>query len=260
MLEGKSALITGSTSGIGFGIAKALARNGANVVLHGLESESEFEKQLTEIAEISRGKFLYVQADIKDKEQIHKLMERSIEGFGRIDIMVNNAGIQYVCELDSYPEDQWDKIIAVDLSAAFHTTKAVLPGMRKNKWGRIINIASAHGLVASPHKSAYVAAKHGVVGLTKVTALEAALDGITCNAICPGFVWTPLVEKQIADVAHTRNIPKEKVISEVMLSEHATKEFTTVDEIAGLVLFLCSDDAKNMTGTALPIDGGWTAH
>ena len=174
--------------------------------------------------------------------------------------MVNNVGIQHVCPIEDYPEDKWDAIIAINLSAAFHATKAVFKGMKKNKWGRIINIASAHGLVASPFKSAYVAAKHGLVGLTKVSALEGGAHGITCNAICPGYTWTPLVENQIEDTAKSRGIPKEKVIQDVMLSEHAVKEFVTIDQLSELTLFLCGDHARSMTGTTLCVDGGWTAH
>src|SRR5713101_853 len=191
---------------------------------------------------------------------ISEMIETTLVEHGRLDVLVNNAGIQYVAPLDQFPTEKWDAILAINLSSAFHTTRSALPAMLKNKWGRIINVASAHGLVASPFKSAYVAAKHGIVGLTKVIALEGAESGVTCNAICPGYVWTPLVEKQIADQATAHGISREEVVHDVLLAQQPNKRFATVDEIGALALFLCTDAAASITGTALPVDGGWTAH
>jgi len=260
MLKGKTALITGSTSGIGLGIAHALAKQNANIVLNGFGDPKEIEALLKEISGMTKGKTIYSDADMSKPAEIKKMMDEAAKEFGGVDILVNNAGIQFVHPLEDFPDDKWEAIIAINLSAAFYTTKAVLAYMKEKKWGRIINIASAHGLVASPFKSAYVAAKHGMVGLTKVTALEAATFGPTCNAICPGYTWTPLVEKQIKDTAISRGIPESEVIEKVMLVEHATKRFTTIEELAGTAVFLCSPAADNMTGTTLSIDGGWTAH
>ena len=261
MLRGKTAIVTGSTSGIGLGIAKALAHEGANLVVNGFGDLKEIKRLCSDMSKESGCKVHFSGADMSKPAQIRKMVEEVKTVFGGgVDILINNVGIQYVSPIDEYPEEKWDAIIALNLTAAFHTTKAVLPHMKANKWGRIVNIASAHGLVASPFKSAYVAAKHGLVGLTKVTALETGSHGITCNAICPGYVRTPLVEKQIADTAKARGMPKSKVIEEVMLSEHAIKEFVTIEQLEELTLFLCGDHARNLTGTAIPVDGGWTAH
>lgn len=255
----RSAVITGSTSGIGLGIAREFAANGINIMLNGFGDRAEIEQIQQELSKYGV-KVLYSGADMTKPDEIRQMIEFASNELGGVDILVNNAGIQYVHELKTYPEEKWDAIIAVDLSAAFHTTKAVLSHMEQQKWGRIINISSAHGLVASPHKCAYVAAKHGIIGLTKVTALEGGIHGITCNSICPGFVWTALVEKQIDDLAATRGISKEQVIDQVMLKEHATKEFTTIEQLAKVATFLVSDAAANITGISMPIDGGWTAH
>ncbi len=260
MLKDKTALITGSTSGIGLGIAHAMAKQNANIVLNGLGDPKVIEDVVSELSGMTKGKVLFLDADLSKPAQINAMMKKAAEAFGGVDILVNNAGIQSVNPIDDYPEDKWEAIIGINLSASFYTTKAVFPYMKGKKWGRIINMASAHGLVASPFKSAYVAAKHGLVGLTKVTALEGGLFGITCNAICPGYTWTPLVEKQIQDTAKARGIPESEVINTVMLTEHATKKFTTTEQLAELSVFLCSPAAENMTGTALPMDGGWTAH
>lgn len=260
MLSGKTALVTGSTSGIGLGIARALAHEGANIIVNGMGDRSEIDRICDDMDRDSGCQVHYSPADVTDPAQIRQMVAQAQKKFGTVDILVNNVGIQHVCGIEDFPEEKWDAIIAINLSAAFHTTKAVFTGMKKKNWGRIVNIASAHGLVASPFKSAYVAAKHGLVGLTKVTALEGGAHGITCNAICPGYTWTPLVEDQITATAKTRRIPKEKVIKEVMLSEHAVKEFVTIDQLSELTLFLCGDHARSMTGTTLCVDGGWTAH
>lgn len=260
MLRGKTALITGSTSGIGLGIAKSLAKQNANIILNGLGDDLTIQQLISELSGITQGKVLYLSADMSEGSEINAMMQEAIKIFNGIDILVNNVGIQFVNPLDDYPEDKWEAIISINLSSAFYTTKAVLPHMKEKNWGRIINMASAHGLVASPFKSAYVAAKHGLVGLTKVTALEGGPFGITCNAICPGYTWTPLVEKQIQATAIARGIPESEVIDKVMLAEHASKKFTTTEQLADLTVFLCSPAAENMTGTTLPVDGGWTAH
>ncbi len=259
-LEGETAIVTGSTSGIGLGIARALARRGANVVLNGFGDAGEIEIVRASLAMDNEVEVTYHGADMGKPEAIGRMVEAADAHFGRVDILVNNAGIQHVAPLEEFPLAKWDAILAVNLSAAFHTTRAVFAGMKARRWGRIVNIASAHGLVASPYKSAYVAAKHGVLGLTKVTALEGAEHGITCNAICPGYVWTPLVEKQIDDQARSHGIAREQVIRDVLLVNQPTKKFATVEEIGALTAFLCTDAAASITGTALPVDGGWTAH
>ncbi|MGB0935314.1 MAG: 3-hydroxybutyrate dehydrogenase [Alphaproteobacteria bacterium] len=251
MLSGKTALVTGSTSGIGLGIARALHANGANIILNGFGDPDEIKGYCDEL------NATYIPADLTNVDDIHKMFEQIPGG---VDILVNNAGTQYVCNIADYPEEKWDLIIDLNLNAAFHCTKAVLKHMAEQKWGRIINIASAHGLVASPFKSAYVAAKHGLVGFTKVTAMETGEQGITCNAICPGYTWTQLVENQIEATAKERGISKEQVIDDVMLKVHATKKFTTIEQLADLTVYLCSEAAANMTGTSLPVDGGWSAH
>jgi 3-hydroxybutyrate dehydrogenase len=259
-LEGETAIVTGSTSGIGLGIARALAKRGANVVLNGFGDAGEIEIVRASLAMENEVEVAYDGADMSRPEAIVRMIEGAAAHFGRIDILVNNAGIQHVSPIEEFPPAKWDAILAINLSAAFHTTRAVLAGMKARRWGRIVNIASAHALVASPFKSAYVAAKHGVLGLTKVTALEGAEHGITCNAVCPGYVWTPLVEKQIDDQARSHGIPREQVIRDVLLAKQPTKRFVTVEEIGALTAFLCSDAAASITGTALPVDGGWTAH
>jgi 3-hydroxybutyrate dehydrogenase len=260
MLEGKTAIITGSTSGIGLGIAQAFARAGANVVLNGFGDALQIEKTRADLAQSTNARIVYSPADMSKPKAIDCMVRQTIDMFGSVDIMVNNAGIQHVAPIDEFPDDKWDAILSINLSSAFHATKRVLPGMRAKGWGRVINVASAHALVASPYKAAYVAAKHGVLGLTKVTALETAEDGITCNAICPGYVRTPLVERQIEDQARAHGIPAEKVVSDVLLKNQPNKRFVEVDELAALAVFLCSDGGASVTGAALPIDGGWTAH
>jgi 3-hydroxybutyrate dehydrogenase len=259
-LEGETAVVTGSTSGIGLGIARALARRGANVVLNGFGDAGEIEIVRASLAMENEVEVTYDGADMSRAEAIRRMIEAADAHFGRIDILVNNAGIQHVSPIEEFPPAKWDAILAINLSAAFHTTRAVFAGMKARRWGRIVNIASAHALIASPFKSAYVAAKHGVLGLTKVTALEGAEHGITCNAVCPGYVWTPLVEKQIDDQARSHGIPREQVIRDVLLANQPNKRFATVEEIGALTAFLCSDAGASVTGTALPVDGGWTAH
>jgi 3-hydroxybutyrate dehydrogenase len=257
MLKGKSAVITGSTSGIGLAYAKALAAEGVNVVINGFGDRDAIEAERKGL-EAAGGRALYSPADMTKPAEIAGMIALADKELGGCDILINNAGIQHVEGIATFPDEQWDKIIAINLSSAFHTSKHAVPLMRRAGWGRIINTASAHALVASPNKSAYVAAKHGIAGLTKVIALEVAKERITANAICPGYVWTPLVEKQIPDQARTRGI-SEAAAKEALLEEQPTKEFVTVDQVAGLALFLCSDAAASITGAILPIDGGWTA-
>ena len=259
MLKGKAAIVTGSTSGIGLGIARALAQTGCNVMLNGLGDPVEIEQTRNRLAEETGVEVAFSGADMIDPQAIAGMIDAAIDAFGRIDILVNNAGIQHVAPLEQFPAAKWDAILAINLSSAFHAAKAVLPLMRANGWGRIVNIASAHGLVASPFKSAYVAAKHGLVGLTKVIALETAEQAITCNAICPGYVRTPLVEKQIAEHAQAHGIPRESVIRDILLAAQPNKAFVEVDQLGALVVFLCGDAAASLTGAALPVDGGWTA-
>ncbi|HEY7608708.1 MAG TPA: 3-hydroxybutyrate dehydrogenase [Alphaproteobacteria bacterium] len=258
-LMGKSAVVTGSTSGIGLGVARALAAAGANVMLNGLGAAVDVEKTRAALAGEFKVKVGYDGADMTDPAAIRALVAKAEREFGATDILVNNAGIQHVAPIESFPEAKWDAILAINLSAAFHAIKAALPGMKARGWGRIVNIASAHGLVASPFKAAYVAAKHGIVGLTKVVALEAAETGITVNAICPGYVWTPLVEQQIEDQAKSHNLPRERVVREVLLAKQPNKRFATVEEIGALTVFLAGDGAASITGVALPVEGGWTA-
>ena len=258
-LKGKSAIITGSTSGIGQGIAEHLAAAGCNIMLNGFGDEDAIEKNRVRLADQHGVQVLYSGADMTQPEQIKIMVLEAESSFGTVDILVNNAGIQYVAPIDEFPRAKWDAILAINLSSAFHTIHAVLPGMKTRGWGRIINLASAHGLVASPFKSAYVSAKHGMLGLTKVVALETAELGITCNAICPGYVLTPLVEGQIDDTAKARNMSREQVMREVILHAQPTKQFVTVEQLGQLTVFLCSDAAASITGAALPMDGGWTA-
>ena len=259
-LAGKVALVTGSTSGIGLGIARALAAAGANVVLNGFGPTDEIARTIDAI-EVDHGvKTSYSAADMTSPDAIAEMIATTLDDLGRLDILVNNAGIQHVAPLDQFPVAKWDQILAINLSSAFHTMRLALPAMRKGKFGRIINVASAHGLVASPFKGAYVAAKHGIVGLTKVAALETAEEGITCNAICPGYVYTPLVEAQIDGQAKAHGISRDQVIRDVLLAQQPNKRFATVEEIGALAVFLASEAAASITGIALPVDGGWTAH
>jgi 3-hydroxybutyrate dehydrogenase len=256
----KTAVITGSTSGIGRAIAAALAESGANIVLNGFGGRDAIEAQRQELEKNYGITATYDPADMMEPTQIAAMIAKAKVDHGNVDILVNNAGIQHVAPIDTFPVEKWNQIIAINLSASFHTTAAVLPMMRAKGWGRIVNIASAHALVASPFKSAYVAAKHGVLGLTKTTALETAQHGITCNAICPGYVRTALVEAQIPDTAKARGISHEDVVRDVILAAQPTKQFVGLQELGAFTVFLCSDAAKNITGAALPIDGGWTAN
>ncbi len=260
MLAGKVAVVTGSTSGIGLGIARAFAAAGATIVLNGFGSPEDIRATTTSLAGEFQVKALYSAADMADPASIAAMIETTLDTYGRLDILVNNAGIQHVSPLEKFPVERWDAVIAINLSSAFHTTRLALPAMRRQGGGRIVNVASAHALVASPFKAAYVAAKHGLVGLTKVTALETAEENITCNAICPGYVFTPLVEAQIDGQAKSHGIPREDVIRNVLLAQQPNKRFATVDEIGALAVFLASPAAASITGAALPIDGGWTAH
>jgi len=259
MLEGKTAVITGSSSGIGLGIAEHFAKAGANVVMNGIEKAEDVADEVARIDGCGAGKAIYSPANMMKPDEIQGMTTMAVETFGAVDILVNNAGIQFVAPIDEFPEEKWDAIIAINLTSSFHMTKGVLPGMKAKGWGRIVNIASAHGLVASPFKSAYVAAKHGVLGMTKTVALEVAENGITVNAICPGYVWTPLVESQIPDTAKARGLTEEQVKQDVLLKAQPTKQFVTVDQLGRFALFLCSDDAASITGAALPVDGGWVA-
>jgi 3-hydroxybutyrate dehydrogenase len=258
MLEGKTALVTGSTSGIGLAIAKALAGKGANIVLNGFGDAAAIEALRAEIAG-GGVEARYSAADMTRPAEIAAMVAGAEKEFGAVDILVNNAGIQHVAPVEEFPIEKWDAIIAINLSAAFHTIRAALPAMKKKKWGRIISTASAHALVASPYKAAYVTAKHGLAGLTKVVALEVATSGITVNAICPGYVWTPLVERQIPDTMKARGLTEEQVKRDVILAAQPTKEFVTAEEVAALALYLTSDAARSITGSLLPLDGGWTA-
>lgn len=254
-LKGKTAVITGSNSGIGLGIAWEMARAGADVVMNSLTDRDEDHALAAEIAGKTGVSAIYIKADMSIGDECRALIENA----GACDILINNAGVQHVAPIDQFPVEKWDNIIAINLSSAFHTTAAALPYMRGAGWGRVINIASAHGLTASPFKSAYIAAKHGIVGLTKTAALETAEEPITANAICPGYVLTPLVEAQIPDQMKTHNMTRDQVIREVMLSRQPSKEFATVEQIGGTVVFLCSDAATQITGTTISVDGGWTA-
>ena len=259
MLKDKSVVVTGSTSGIGLAVARAFAKEGANLTINGFGDKAAIEKERTGIETEFGVKAIYSGADMTKPAEIAEMIAATGKAFGAVDVLVNNAGIQFVAKVEDFPIEKWDAVIAINLSAAFHTTRVAIPGMKTRKWGRIINIASAHALVASPYKSAYVAAKHGIAGLTKTVALEVAEQGITMNAICPGYVWTPLVEKQIPDTAKARGITEAQVISDVLLHAQPTKQFVQVEEIAALATFLASDAASSMTGTIMPVDGGWTA-
>jgi 3-hydroxybutyrate dehydrogenase len=253
VLEGKVALVTGSTSGIGLAIAKALRAEGARIMINGFGDASQIEQAVRELDAIHDG------ADMSKPAEIERMMTRCADELGGPDILVNNAGIQHVSPVEDFPPDKWDAIIAINLSSAFHTTRLAVPHMKEKKWGRIINTASAHSLVASPNKSAYVAAKHGIAGFTKTVALETARDGITVNCISPGYVWTPLVEQQIPDTMKTRGMTREQVMNDVLLAAQPTKQFVTVEQVAALALFLCGDEAASITGANLSMDGGWTA-
>lgn len=258
-LEGRVAIVTGSTSGIGQGIARALAAAGAGILLNGFGEAAAIERLRAGLAAEHGVAVGYSAADMRRPEEIATMVEQAIRELGRVDILVNNAGIQHVAPVHEFPVERWDAILAVNLSAAFHAIRAALPQMLERNWGRIVNIASVHGLVASVHKSAYVAAKHGLVGLTKVVALETATTGVTCNAICPGWVLTPLVEKQIDDRAAREGIPVERARHELLAEKQPSQEFVTPQQITGLVLFLCSEAAAQIRGQALAVDGGWTA-
>ncbi len=253
ILEGKVALVTGSTSGIGLAIARALAAEGAKVMLNGFGDYTEIEKLKSELNALHDG------ADLSDPTQIEAMIRRCTDELGAPDILVNNAGIQHVSPVESFPVDKWKAILAINLSAVFHTTRLTIGSMKQKKWGRIINTASAHSLVASPNKSAYVAAKHGVAGFTKTVALEAAKDGVTVNCISPGYVWTTLVENQIPDTMKARNMTREQVMNDVLLAAQPTKRFVTPEEVAALALFLCREEGRSITGANLSMDGGWTA-
>jgi len=257
-LKGKTAVITGSTSGIGLGLAQGLADAGVNLVINGFGDKDEIESERKDLE--GKGiECIYHGADMTKPEEIEDLIHTAQKKFGGIDILINNAGIQYVSKIEEFPDAKWEAIIAINLSSSFYTTKHAVPLMKKQGWGRIINMVSAHGLVASPFKSAYVSAKHGMIGFTKTIALEVAEDNITVNAICPGYVRTPLVEGQIADTAKARGITEDQVINDVLLKAQHTKKFVEVEHLAGLAKFLCSDDAANITGTHISMDGGWTA-
>jgi 3-hydroxybutyrate dehydrogenase len=259
MLQGKTALVTGSTSGIGLAVARAFAAQGANVTINGFGDKAAIERERAAIEKEFGVKALYSPADMSKPAEIAGMVRTTEQAFGSLDVLVNNAGIQYVAPIEEFPIEKWDQIIAINLASAFHTIRAALPGMKSLKWGRIINTASAHSLVASPFKVAYVAAKHGLAGLTKTVALEVATLGITANCISPGYVWTSMVEKQIPDTMKARGLTEEQVKRDVLLAAQPTKEFVTVDEVASLAVYLCSDAAKAITGANLSIDGGWTA-
>ncbi|MCC6921092.1 MAG: 3-hydroxybutyrate dehydrogenase [Alphaproteobacteria bacterium] len=258
-LEGKSAVITGSTSGIGLAIARALAAQEVNVVLNGFGDADAIETERKRIEREFGVRALYSPADMTRPVKIQGLINLAQKAFGGPDIVINNAGIQFVSPIEEFPVEKWDDIIAINLSSAFHTIRAALPGMKERGWGRIIQTASAHSLVASPFKAAYVAAKHGIAGLTKTVALEAATHGVTCNCISPGYVWTPLVEKQIPETMAARNMTEDQVINDVLLAAQPTKQFVTVDQVASLAVFLCTDAASSITGANISMDGGWTA-
>lgn len=260
MLNGKSVVVTGSTSGIGLGIARSFAAEGANIMLNGLGDAVEIETLRAGIEADFKVKAVYSPADMTRPAEIADMIAQAKRELGSVDVLVNNAGIQYVAPVDEFPPEKWDQIIAVNLTSAFHTTRAAVPMMKANGWGRIINIASAHGLIASPFKSAYIAAKHGIVGLTKTVALETAEQGITCNAICPGWVKTPLVDKQIDAQAAAHKMPRDDVIRNVILERQPTKEFVKIEEVAALAVFLAGDAAASITGASMSIDGGWVAH
>lgn len=259
MLKGRSAVVTGSTSGIGLGIAEALAAQGADILLNGFGNAAEIDQLRTSLAEAHGVRVSYSAADMSKQAEVDAMIAQATREFGSVDILVNNAGIQYTAPVQEFPLDRWDAILAINLSAAFWAIRAVLPQMESRGWGRIINIASAHGLVASVHKAGYVAAKHGLIGLTKVVALETAATGVTCNAICPGWVLTPLVQKQIDDLGKQKGLSSEAAATELLGEKQPSLEFATPEQIGALAVFLCSDAAAQIRGAALPVDGGWTA-
>ena len=259
MLKNRCALVTGATSGIGLAIAEALARSGANLMINGLGDHAANHALVRGIANRHGVKALLNEADLRDPLQIEAMISEARTSLGSLDILVNNAGIQYVAPIEDFPIDKWNDILALNLSAAFHTIRLAVPGMKEQGWGRIVNIGSAHTLIASPFKSAYVAAKHGIAGLTKTVALELAQHGVTANTVCPGYVLTPLVEKQIPDTMQARNLSREAVVRDVLLAAQPTKRFVTVEEVADTVVFLCSDAVRSITGTSISVDGGWTA-
>ena len=259
ILKSKTAVVTGSTSGIGLAIARAMAKEGANVLINGFGKPEDIEKERAAIEADFGVKAIHSPADMTKPAEIAAMIALAESTFGSVDVLVNNAGIQFVSPIEDFPIEKWDQIIAINLTSAFHAIRAAVPGMKKRGWGRIISTASAHSLVASPFKSAYVAAKHGIAGLTKTVALETATHGITVNCISPGYVWTPLVENQIPDTMKARNLTREQVINDVLLDSQPTKQFVTVDEVAAIAVFLCTDAAKQMTGANLSVDGGWTA-
>jgi 3-hydroxybutyrate dehydrogenase len=259
-LAGKHAIVTGSTSGIGLGIARALAQAGANVVLNGFGESASIERIRAGLVVETGVEIDYSGADMSKPGAIAAMIDEAVLRRGPVDILVNNAGVQFVAPIEDFPAEKWDTILAINLSAAFHAARAVFADMKKRGYGRIVNVASAHGLVASPFKSAYVAAKHGIIGLTKTLALEGAEFGVTANAICPGYVWTPLVEKQIDEQARSHGIPREDVVRKILLAQQPNKKFATVEQIGALAAFLCGEAGASITGTALPVDGGWTAH
>ncbi len=258
-LKGKAAVVTGSTSGIGLAYARAFAAEGANVVINGFGDAAAIEKERASIESDFGVKAIYSPADMTKPDEIAGMIALAEKTYGACDVLVNNAGIQFVAPIEDFPIDKWNQIIAINLSAAFHAMRAAVPGMKKRGWGRIISTASAHSLVASPFKSAYVVAKHGIAGLTKTVALETATNGITVNCISPGYVWTPLVEKQIPDTMKARNMTREQVLNDVLLDAQPTKQFVKVEEVAAIAVFLCTDSAKNITGANISVDGGWTA-
>lgn len=260
MAAGKSAIVTGSTSGIGLGIARALASDGVNVTINGFGDAGAIEAERATIEREFGVSCRYSNADMSKPAEITEMVRQAEAEFGRVDILINNAGVQFVSPIEDFPPEKWDQIIAIDLSAAFHAMRAVIPGMKARKWGRIISTASAHSLVGSPFKSAYVSAKHGIAGLTKVAALELATHNITVNCVSPGYVWTPLVEKQIPATMEARHLTRDQVINDVLLEAQPTKKFVTVEEVVALTMFLCNDLAGSITGADIPIDGGWTAH
>ena len=258
-LKGKTALITGSTSGIGLGYARALSAEGASVMINGFGDRAEIDGYVADLIKTSGAGAVYSGADMTKPEEIRAMVADCIAQLGAPDILINNAGIQHVAPVDEFPEDRWDAVLSIILSSAFHATKAALPGMKAKGWGRVINTGSMHSLVASPYKSAYNAAKHGLVGLTKTVALEVATQGITVNCICPGYVWTALVENQIPDTMKARGLTRDQVINDVLLANQPQKQFVQVDQLAALAVFLCRDEAGAMTGASLSVDGGWTA-
>ena len=258
-LKGKTALITGSTSGIGLAYAKTLAAEGANIVINGFGDADAIEAERKALEVLNGGKAIYSGHDLTKPEEIEKMMKEAAKEFGGVDILINNAGMQHVAPVEEFPVDKWNLIIALNLNSAFHTTRLAVPYMKEKKWGRISQTASAHSLIASPFKSAYVTAKHGIAGFTKTIALELATSGVTANCISPGYVWTPLVENQIPDTMKARNMTREQVMNDVLLAGQPTKKFVTVEQVAAIALFLCGDAAENITGANISVDGGWTA-